>query len=153
LRTILRAVKAYTYIGIGYQDSAVSKYYVKSEYSQNLNAKPASSVRSDIDLINEGIVRVLRTAAYNDETKTGGERVGELDFGSRIHELPFEPNDSTLVEQAKRYVTDALQQWEPRIQFNVTVEQDIDNHMLKATILYAVLLNQIETGKVVVFLQ
>ena len=150
----MRAVKAYTYIGVGYQDRAVSKYYVKSEYDNlNLNAKPASSLRTDIDLINEGIVRVLRTAAYNDETKTGGERVGELDFGSRIHELPFEPNDTTLVRQAQRYIIDALNTWEPRIQFNVTVEQDIDYHVLRATIMYAVLLDQVETGKVVVFLQ
>ena len=51
-----------------------------------------------------------------------GERVMRPDFGCRIHELIFWPANFETAEIAKRYVTEALQRWEPRISLqDVTV--------------------------------
>ncbi|NQY94455.1 MAG: GPW/gp25 family protein [Campylobacteraceae bacterium] len=54
-------------------------------------------------------------------TKTG-ERVYNSEFGCRIHELMFEPNNVRTQSMAKRYVEDALKEFEPRIKtLNVDV--------------------------------
>src|SRR5919199_6774406 len=45
-----------------------------------------------------------------------GQRVMRPEFGCRIHELIFAPNDATTLGLATYYVEDALAMWEPRIQ-------------------------------------
>ncbi len=45
-----------------------------------------------------------------------GERVMRPDFGCRIHELVFAPNNNATQSAAKRYIREALGRWEPRIQ-------------------------------------
>ena len=45
-----------------------------------------------------------------------GQRVMRPEFGCRIHDLIFAPNDATTIGQATYYVEDALGMWEPRIQ-------------------------------------
>jgi uncharacterized protein len=45
-----------------------------------------------------------------------GERVMRPDFGCLIHELIFWPANEQTAAVAERYVTDALNQWEPRIE-------------------------------------
>jgi len=54
-------------------------------------------------------------------TKTG-ERVYNSEFGCRIHELMFEPNNVRTKSLAKRYVQEALEEFEPRIK---TLEVDV----------------------------
>jgi phage baseplate assembly protein W len=44
-----------------------------------------------------------------------GQRVMRPDFGCRIHDLVFSPNDSTVIGLASYYVEEALSMWEPRI--------------------------------------
>lgn len=44
-----------------------------------------------------------------------GERVMRPEFGSRIHELVFEPLNEETRSRARRYVIAALERWEPRI--------------------------------------
>src|SRR5918912_1215164 len=54
-----------------------------------------------------------------------GERAMRPEFGSRIHELVFDPNDSATAGLARRYVQEALMRWEPRIQvLNVDTRPD-----------------------------
>ena len=60
-----------------------------------------------IDTIRASIVHILGTRI--------GERVHLYDFGSRMAELVFEPNDSIFVAMARSYVDEALARWEPRI--------------------------------------
>jgi uncharacterized protein len=36
------------------------------------------------------------------------------DFGSRLNEIPFEPNDEVTNALIERYVVDAISRWEPR---------------------------------------
>ncbi len=45
-----------------------------------------------------------------------GERVMRPEFGCRAHELLFEPRDVVLQTLMQRYVQQALDRWEPRIQ-------------------------------------
>ena len=44
-----------------------------------------------------------------------GQRVMRPTFGCRLHELVFAPNNSQTAAQARRFVTEALGMWEPRI--------------------------------------
>lgn len=45
-----------------------------------------------------------------------GERLMRPDFGCRIHELVFAPNNTTTASLAEEFVRRALQRWEPRIE-------------------------------------
>jgi len=45
-----------------------------------------------------------------------GERVMRPDFGCAIHELVFAPNSAATRGMAEHYVSEALLQWEPRIE-------------------------------------
>ncbi|MBK8430807.1 MAG: GPW/gp25 family protein [Chloroflexi bacterium] len=54
-----------------------------------------------------------------------GERVMRGKFGSKLHELYFEPNNQQTAMRAVRYVEEALAMWEPRIIVQkVTAEPD-----------------------------
>jgi phage baseplate assembly protein W len=66
----------------------------------------------DHDIV-QSIQLILETAP--------GERVMRPTFGCRIHELVFAPQNAATVSQMRRYVREALAQWEPRIDV-----QDID---------------------------
>lgn len=44
-----------------------------------------------------------------------GQRVMRPEFGCRIHELVFAPNDASTEGLAVYYVEEALVRWEPRI--------------------------------------
>jgi len=73
-----------------------------SEYEQN---------------IEESIRIILGTAI--------GERVMRPDFGCRIHDLVFYPNNPSTAALVSFYVREALVKWEPRIeQVSVTSEPD-----------------------------
>ena len=57
--------------------------------------------------IEEAILIILLTAK--------GQRVMRPEFGCRIHDLVFAPNDATTAGLAVYYVEEALAMWEPRI--------------------------------------
>lgn len=57
--------------------------------------------------IEESIRIILGTAQ--------GERVMRPTFGCRIHELVFDPTIGETLGLAERYVKEALEMWEPRI--------------------------------------
>jgi len=44
-----------------------------------------------------------------------GQRVMRPEFGCRIHDLAFAPNNASLTGLASYYVEEALNMWEPRI--------------------------------------
>lgn len=72
-----------------------------------------------------------------------GQRVMRPEFGCRIHDLAFSPNNATLMGLATYYVEEALGMWEPRISVEeVTARVDKDtperllidiSYQLKAT--------------------
>ena len=54
-----------------------------------------------------------------------GQRIMRPEFGCRIHELVFEPNDGSTAGLAAHYVEQALGMWEPRIRV-LTVRTGVD---------------------------
>lgn len=67
-----------------------------------------------------------------------GERVHMPDFGSRIHELVFEPNDSVLENLGRLYVEESIGRWEPRITLiEIDVLRDVDNQELLVKITFS----------------
>jgi uncharacterized protein len=70
--------------------------------------------------IEESIRLVIRTAKH--------ERRMRPDFGCDIHTLVFAPNNATTWGLASRYVEEALNKWEPRIQvLNVDARPDSED--------------------------
>lgn len=59
------------------------------------------------DVIWSSIVNILLTPL--------GSRIYLPTFGSLLAELVFEPNDDQLMALGRRYVIDAIVQWEPRV--------------------------------------
>jgi phage baseplate assembly protein W len=72
---------------------------------------------ADADDIYQAILLILQTAP--------GERVMLPAFGCRINELVFAAGNASTLSLAQLYTTEALQQWEPRIQV-VSVVASID---------------------------
>jgi len=57
-----------------------------------------------------------------------GQRVMRPEFGCRIHELVFAPNNAATAGLAIRYIGEALGRWEPRLTLKrVDVEPDPDD--------------------------
>lgn len=67
--------------------------------------------------IQESVLIILGTAR--------GERVMRPDFGSRLHELVFAPMNSSTRSLVSHYATEALVQWEPRLDvLRISVQED-----------------------------
>ena len=88
-----------------------------------LDQRGTFALTSDEDEIEQAIGIILRTAP--------GQRVMRPEFGCRIHELVFAPNNEATAGMAVRYISEALGQWEPRITLeNVGIESGGDNCLL-----------------------
>lgn len=62
-----------------------------------------------------------------------GQRLMRPDFGCRIHDLIFAPNDATTAGLAAVYTREALDRWEPRIQVlrvNANADPDAPERLL-----------------------
>lgn len=85
--------------------------------------------KTDRDLIKDSLRQILGTHI--------GERVMVPEFGSRIPELVFEPDDNILVDLAKLYIQQSIGRWEPRIVItNVGAVVDNDHSTLNLVISY-----------------
>jgi uncharacterized protein len=72
--------------------------------------------------------RDIEEAIYMILLTPKGQRVMRPEFGCRIHDLIFAPNDATTIGLAIYYVEDALGMWEPRIKVEaVEAEPDPTN--------------------------
>lgn len=58
-----------------------------------------------------------------------GQRVMRPEFGCRIHELIFSPNDANTWGLAEYYVEEALRFWEPRIEVNAVIARSDPENM------------------------
>ena len=82
-----------------------------------VNSRGMITLTNEQSEIEQAIIIILSTPI--------GARVMRPTFGSRLHELVFEPNNIQTVAQACRYVEEALGMWEPRIRVkNVDVFPD-----------------------------
>lgn len=85
------------------------------------NGKIVSSVGEDS--IKEAIIIILSTAK--------GERVMRPDFGCKINELVFAPNNNSTASLVNFYIKEALQKWEPRIEvLDVSAAPDEDEKII-----------------------
>lgn len=77
-------------------------------------------VKGTRDVVWSSIVNILLTPL--------GWRIMLPEFGSRLPELVFEPNDDLLQGLARTYIFDALERWEPRIRLrSANVYRDVFN--------------------------
>jgi phage baseplate assembly protein W len=60
-----------------------------------------------IEHVKESIQQILGTPI--------GSRVMRRDFGSRLHQIVFAPNDSTIDTLVEHYVREAIERWEKRV--------------------------------------
>lgn len=67
-----------------------------------------------------------------------GERVYNYDFGCRVHELMFEPNDTRTQALAEHYVKQALEEFEPRINLLNINAYTVDENSMNIEIEYEI---------------
>ncbi len=80
-------------------------------FPQKKNGKGFIEFTSDIQiLVRASIIQILGTRI--------GERAIEVEFGSRLHELIFEPIDDITIALARVYTIEAIERWEPRVDLN-----------------------------------
>lgn len=95
-----------------------------------VNGKP--TIAESRESIEQSVVRILSTEQ--------GSKFFLPEYGSRLHELMFEPNDEIIYSLLRQFIFEAIQRWEKRIKFiDVTftrVEDKIDcliNYKILAT--------------------
>ena len=97
------------------------------------------AVSEKYDHINESIQQILDTSP--------GERVMLPEFGSRLRELIFEPNNAVLKALARVYVIDAIKRWEKRVTVKEVYIDDsaenLEKGMLNIHISYVVIKSQV----------
>ena len=95
-------------------------------FPPQLDERGTIALTDDHDEIEEAIRIILGTAP--------GQRVMRTEFGCRIHELVFAPNNSATAGLAGRYITEALGRWEPRIEVE-RVDVDVDPGALECLLI------------------
>lgn len=73
-----------------------------------------------------------------------GERQMLPDFGCRIHELLFAPNNQTTAQVAATHVREALGRWEPRIEVETVNATNEPSGAVRVEVVYTI----ISTGAV-----
>jgi len=108
-------------------------------------AQISTATSSDHAHIHESIRQILGTRK--------GERFMRPDFGSRLHELVFEPNDQILYGLIRHEVMDALDTWEPRVIITevVVVSDSVNEHLVLIEVRYRLISSQVEGNCVVPF--
>ncbi|NIM94247.1 MAG: hypothetical protein GTO18_11120 [Anaerolineales bacterium] len=79
--------------------------------------------RGGVDMVEDEAA--IRQAIFLLLSTRPGERVMRPDYGCRIHQLIFSPNDDTTAGLAIHYVRRALERWEPRIDI---IHLDAERH-------------------------
>lgn len=83
----------------------------------HIDAQGGLAMTSAFNELEQAMRIVLSTAP--------GERLMRPNFGCRLHELVFAPNNSHTAARARRYVVEALGMWEPRVRVTgVDVQPD-----------------------------
>ena len=70
-------------------------------------ADGSTSLEGQLEHLRMDMAQILMTAL--------GERLMRPTFGSRVHDLVFEPNDESLTAQVMYFCTDAVRNWDGRI--------------------------------------
>ncbi len=94
---------------------------VESGVGQPTHLDPFPSIKTDRDLIRDSVLMILCTRR--------GEYLMLPDFGTRLHDTLWEPNDafSALVEED---IADAIIKWEPRVSLIGVQARPSENSLL-----------------------
>ncbi len=110
-------------------------------------AQVSSATSTEHEHIHESIIQILGTRP--------GERSMRPEFGSRLKDLVFEPNDEVLKGLIRHYVIDAVKRWEKRIVITGVSFDDSpsnkDRNLLPVRIAYRVIQSQVEGNLVYPF--
>lgn len=87
-------------------------------------------VKTEEELIRDSVLTILLTDI--------SQRFYVPDFGSRLRELIFEPNDMVLSTLAQEYVRTALGRWEDRIGI-INVQTSQDENVMVLVITYVII--------------
>ena len=107
-----------------------------SDLSFELSIDGSGDVKKvhDIDSISQSIRTIMSTRK--------GERLMNPEFGSRIHELLFDPMDRITVRKIETEMEVAIERWESRVSISgIIVKPDFDNNRYDIDIVYTVLQN------------
>lgn len=100
-----------------------------------LNGQPVLSKGSEA--VQEAIATILNTPI--------GSKFFLPEYGSRLHELMFEPNDEVLESLMYMFIKEAIDFWEKRVKF-VDASFSINNDKVEVVLFYRVLnSNEIES--------
>jgi phage baseplate assembly protein W len=66
-----------------------------------------------------------------------GERVMLPEFGSRIREVVFDPNDEGSISLLRQYIEEAVRIWDDRVEIvSFTAEQDVEHHRIDCVLVF-----------------
>jgi phage baseplate assembly protein W len=85
-------------------------------------------IGNHIDLIKEGILRLIFTRK--------GTRMGNLDYGTTIPDLPFTANGEALLNIINFEISEALAKYEPRAQLISVQLADLNNEYVRFLITF-----------------
>lgn len=93
------------------------------------------------DVIWSSIVNILLTPL--------GTRIHLPEFGSRLPELLFEPNDDLLMALSRSYIQDAIAKWEPRVRIirSDVFRDTFNEYRLHVSLAYEVVQEGIEENR------
>lgn len=108
------------YYNLDFKEKVVGKglSLKKTFVYDNRDGKYKTNVISGEDKINESLYNILSTRL--------GERVFLPEFGSKLYQIIFEPNDLIRADLAKVYIKDAIDKWEKRINLISVELEDVD---------------------------
>ena len=100
-------------------------------------ARISTATSADHAHIHESIRQILGTRK--------GERLMRPEFGTRLYELVFEPNDRLLYGLIRHEVVEALERWEPRIVIRevLIAPDETDHHLVLVHISYRLISSQV----------
>lgn len=82
-------------------------------------------IKENRALISNSIIAILMTKM--------GQRLWQPDFGSNLHKLIFEQNDTASARLVELAVTSAIRRWEPRVRIQST-QVTIDENTLSVNL-------------------
>lgn len=83
----------------------------------------------------KGDIEVLKSSVYWILLTSRGERVMLPEFGSKIMDAPFEPNDDELVREIRDSAQEAISTWDDRIEFvDLTAEASEESLHIKVEV-------------------
>lgn len=115
---------------------------LKVDNKINEDVRTVGFVKKDARLIAESIHRIINTRP--------GEKPRDPNFGCRIQEVLFEPNDFAVATLGAFYIADAIDKFEPRANIQeVNVELDQNTNFLIAEVIFKLVNDPTKTFRTV----